>query len=106
MSPAYDLVPSPVVSLERRDLAMTVGRFGRTASLYNLLSQPGRFGLSAEEARAEIDGMVAVIRQWRDGFSACGVSARDIEHIAPAMLPECFFFEQAVDIADSGAIAF
>ncbi|MCW5624376.1 MAG: HipA domain-containing protein, partial [Burkholderiales bacterium] len=96
LSPAYDLVPSPVVSLERRDLAMTVGRFGRTASLYNLLSQTGRFGLSMEEARAEIDRMVAAIRQWRESFSACGVSARDIEHIATAMLPECFFFEQAV----------
>ncbi len=47
LSPAYDLVPTPVVSLERRDLALTVGNYGRTASHYNLLSQAGRFGLSA-----------------------------------------------------------
>ena len=94
LSPVYDLVPAPVVSLERRDLALTVGSYGRTASLYNLLSQAGRFGLSAAEARQEIERIVPVIRQWREGFFACGVSAKDIEHIAPAILPECFFFER------------
>jgi serine/threonine-protein kinase HipA len=91
LSPAYDLVPAPVVSLERRDLALTIGSYGRTASLYNLLSQAGRFGLSAQEARDVINGIVAVIRQWRESFLACGVSAQDIEYIAPAFLPECFF---------------
>ena len=93
LSPAYDLVPSPMVSLERRDLALTVGNYGRGASLYNLLSQAGRFGLPAEDARNEIDRIVAVVRQWRASFFACGVSARDTDHIASAILPECFFFE-------------
>lgn len=97
LSPAYDLVPAPVVSLERRDLALTVGNYGRTASIYNLLSQAGRFGLSAEEARAEIDRAVDVVRHWRDSFFACGVSAKDIDYIAPAMLPDCFFFERQLD---------
>jgi len=97
LSPVYDLVPAPMVSLERRDLALTVGNYGRTASIYNLLSQAGRFGLSAEEARVEIDRIVDVIRHWRDSFFACGVSAKDIDHIAPAMLPECFFFERQPD---------
>ena len=97
LSPAYDLVPAPVVSLERRDLALTVGNYGRTASIYNLLSQAGRFGLSAEEARAEIDRLVDVVRYWRDTFFACGVSAKDIDYIAPAMLPDCFFFERQPD---------
>lgn len=97
LSPAYDLVPAPVVSLERRDLALTVGRYGRTASIYNLLSQAGNFGLSVQDARAEIDRIVEVIRRWRDTFLACGVSARDAGYIAPAMLPECFFFERPVD---------
>ncbi len=97
LSPAYDLVPAPVVSLERRDLALTVGNYGRTASIYNLLSQAGRFGLSMEQARAEIDRLVRVVRQWRDTFFACGVSARDVDIIAPAILPECFFFERRPD---------
>lgn len=59
---SYDLVPTPVISLERRDLALTVGGYGRTASIYNLLSQTGRFGLSLEEARQEIERIVAVIQ--------------------------------------------
>jgi serine/threonine-protein kinase HipA len=95
LSPAYDLVPTPVLSLERRDLALTIGTYGRTASLYNLLSQAGHFGLSAQEARAEIDRLVAVVRQWRKTFVACGVSTRDVDHIAPAMLPACFFFDKS-----------
>ena len=94
LSPAYDLVPTPVISLERRDLALTVGKYGRTASIYNLLSQAGRFGLSAQEARGQIDQLVNVIRHWRDGFFACGVSAKDIDFVAPAMLPDCFFFNE------------
>jgi hypothetical protein len=53
-----------------------------------LLSQAGRFGLSVENARKEIDRIVAVARQWRESFFACGVSARDLDYIAPAMLPE------------------
>lgn len=93
LSPAYDLVPTPMVSLERRDLALTVGDFGRTASVYNLISEAGHFGLSEEEARGQIDRIVEVVRQWRDSFFECGVSANDIEYIAPAMLPDCFFFE-------------
>jgi serine/threonine-protein kinase HipA len=97
LSPAYDLVPAPVVSLERRDPALTVGNYGRTASIYNLLSQAGRFGLSAEAARAHIDSLVDVVRQWRDSFFMCGVSVEDVDYIAPAILPDCFFFERRPD---------
>ena len=97
LSPAYDLVPAPLVSLERRDLALTVGTYGRTASIYNLMSQAGRFGLSAEEARGQIDRLVNVARNWRDSFFACGVSAKDIDYIAQAILPDCFFFERRPD---------
>ena len=94
MSPAYDLVPSPVVSLERRDLALAVGKFGRTASVYNLISQCARFGLSVEAANAEIERIASVVSGWREVFVSCGVSAQDVEYIAPAFLPECFFFTQ------------
>ena len=43
LSPAFDLTPSPVVALDRRDLAMSCGRFGRYANRTNLLSGHGRF---------------------------------------------------------------
>ncbi|MCA3179017.1 MAG: HipA domain-containing protein [Burkholderiaceae bacterium] len=39
LSPAYDIVPVPLISQERRDLALEIGRFGRVASLYNILSE-------------------------------------------------------------------
>lgn len=94
LSPAYDLVPTPMISLERRDLALTVGSYGRTASRYNLLSQAGRFGLSADAARQKIDRIVEVVQHWQTSFFACGVSASDIDTLAPAILPACFFFEQ------------
>jgi serine/threonine-protein kinase HipA len=89
LTPAYDLVPAPLVSLERRDLAMTVGTYGRTASVYNLLSQSERFGLSTDAAKKEIDAIVATVRTWRDHFQAASVPAKDIEYISPAFLPEC-----------------
>jgi serine/threonine-protein kinase HipA len=97
LTPAYDLVPAPVVSLERRDLAMTIGTYGRTASVYNLLSQCERFGLTAEAARKEVEKIAATVRSWRDHFRAFGVSAQDIDYIAPAFLPECFFLEMPVE---------
>ncbi|CAN5873469.1 HipA domain-containing protein [soil metagenome] len=97
LTPAYDLVPAPVVSLERRDLAMTIGTYGRTASIYNLLSQCERFGLTTDAARKEIEKMVATLRTWRDHFRACRVSKKDTEYIAPALLPDCFFFEKPVE---------
>ncbi len=94
LTPAYDLVPAPLVSLERRDLAMTIGAYGRTASIYNLLSQCERFGLATEAARKEIEKIVTSLRTWREHLRACGVSAKDTEYIAPAFLPECFFYEK------------
>ena len=93
LSPMYDVVPVPVVSLERRDLALTVGTHGRAASLYNLVSQCGRFGLVEGEARKEIQRIASVVRTWRDSFAASGVASKDIEYIAPAMLPSSFLSE-------------
>ena len=92
LSPAYDLMPAPVVSLERRDLALTVGDYGRTASIYNLRSQARRFGLSTDEASAEIAKIIMVTHKWREVFASCGVSTSDIDYISSAILPACFFF--------------
>ena len=86
----------PMVSMERRDLALTIGSFGRTASIYNILSQCARFGVAPEAARRDLDAIVGVIRGWREHFHACGVSPHDIDYIAPAFLPPCFFYEEPV----------
>jgi serine/threonine-protein kinase HipA len=90
LSPAYDIVPVPMISKERRDLALEVGSFGRAASVYNLLSQPEVFGLSAQGARAEMTQMLEKVSHWRAIFKQNGVCDVDIDQIAPAMLPQSF----------------
>lgn len=97
LSPAYDIVPVPMVSVERRDLALEVGRFGRAAGLYNILSQCDAFGLSKDEAQALIDGMLAVVRGWREFFIERGVEHRSIEMLEQAMLPPSFFRDTPPD---------
>jgi len=97
LSPAYDIVPVPLVSLERRDLALEVGRFGRAAGLYNILSRCDVFGLTKEEAQALIDGMLAVVRGWREFFLQRGVEHRSVEMLEQAMLPPSFFRDTPPD---------
>jgi len=90
LSPAYDIVPVPMVSQERRDLALEAGSFGRAASLYNLLSRTEVFGLSREQAKAEIDQIRHVVQDWREVFRQHGVSAKDVEVMERAILPASF----------------
>ena len=97
LSPAYDILPVPMVSVERRDLALEAGRFGRTASLYSILSSCNAFGLSKEEARALIAAMLEVVRGWRDFFTGRGVEHRSIEMLEQAMLPPSFFRDTPPD---------
>jgi serine/threonine-protein kinase HipA len=62
LSPAYDLVPQPAVSRDRRDLAMTVGALGRWANAHNLVSFAQRFLLGAEQARHLVDELERIVR--------------------------------------------
>jgi serine/threonine-protein kinase HipA len=85
LSPAYDLTPTPLVSLEHRDLAMICGDEGRFANARNLLSQSARFLLSSDEAKS----MVAEMRDrvkgtWYEVARSVGVSEKDCERISGA----------------------
>jgi serine/threonine-protein kinase HipA len=91
LSPAYDIVPVPLISLERRDLALEAGRYGRVASVYNLVSDCASFGLSRDAAQQVIDKMVEVVKAWRELFVRHKVEEHSIEAISGAILPECFF---------------
>lgn len=99
LSPAYDIVPVPLVSQERRDLALEVGRFGRVGSLYNLLSDCGAFGLSTGEAQALVEHMLNVVKRWREFFAKHNVEARSIEMLAQAILPDCFYRTEPIESA-------
>ena len=97
LTPAYDILPAPMASQERRDLALEVGRFGRAASLYNLLSRCDAFGLGANDAQALIESMIEVVRGWRELFAAHGVEPRSIEMLEQAMLPKSFYRNAPTD---------
>jgi serine/threonine-protein kinase HipA len=96
LAPAYDLVPQAAIARERRDLALAVGQYGRAASLYNILSACGRFGLSTQDARATFDAVVAIVRTWREVFRELGVSNCDIETTESAFLYDGLFADTPV----------
>ena len=96
LSPAYDLTPSPVVALERRDLAMDCGRFGRYANRTNLLSEHGRFLLEPAQAAAIFERTARTVRdQWRAHMRLAGVTERDCEAIGSAFLYDGLFYGNA-----------
>jgi serine/threonine-protein kinase HipA len=85
LSPAYDLTPTPHVSLERRDLAMGVGDAGRWANAQNLLSQAPRFLLGPEQAVATLNELEAQVREsWYRVARRVGVTERDCATISGA----------------------
>lgn len=89
LSPVYDLVPLPAVRVERRDLALTVGDFGRYANVTNLMSQCTRFLLTRDEASQMIDEMDQHIRaHWYAVARSVGVIERDCKAIARAFAYE------------------
>ena len=86
LSPAYDLTPSPVVSQDRRDLAMECGDLGRFANARNILSQHARFLIERSEAEKIVSDTRDQIEKWYDTVRACGVSENDAETIRGAFL--------------------
>jgi serine/threonine-protein kinase HipA len=96
LSPAYDIVPVALSSLEHRDLALTVGKFGRAASLYNLISECSAFSLSEEDAMNEINKILLVVKDWRTFFAAKGVEQRSISMLDKAILPPSFYLMEPV----------
>jgi len=91
LSPAYDLIPFSHISLERRDLALTIGDYGRHANAANLLSQAPRFMLQREEAARIVDEMEVCVRdRWYAVARREGVSERDCEKISRAFVYEGF----------------
>jgi Uncharacterized protein related to capsule biosynthesis enzymes len=94
LSPAYDITPTPMFSVSRRDLAMDIGREGRYANRRNLISVARRFRLSEDDAAGIIDAMAEQVRNtWYGTARAAGVSELDCERIAPAFVYEGFSFE-------------
>ncbi len=94
LSPVYDLTPSPVISKERRDLAMECGLEGRIANKANLLSGHGRFLLNREDATAVLETVFDTVRnEWRPVMQRAGLGERECERVAGAFLYEGLLYE-------------
>ena len=85
LSPAYDLTPTPAVSLDRRDLALAAGDAGRYANAENLLSQSIRFLVKPDDGKALINEMEQKVKQtWYDICRREGLSEKDCGMISGA----------------------
>lgn len=80
MTPVFDVVPAQV-RFARPELALACGRKGCEASLDNVLSMPGPFGLRQAEAVAVVADMRREMHGWRGHFEECGVSGADISRL-------------------------
>jgi serine/threonine-protein kinase HipA len=93
LSPAFDLTVTPMVAMERRDLAMACGDRGRYANKKNLLSQHARFLLNEEDASTILNSIVETVRNsWKPVMQECGVSKTDCKMIESAFLYKGFFY--------------
>ena len=100
LSPAYDLTPNPLTSLEKRDLAMTCGTFNRYANRINLLSQHGQFKLSLERATAIIDAAQHVVAsRWHAVLRQHGTTPAECERLAMAFNYPGFELDPALVLA-------
>ena len=93
LSPAFDLTPTPMIAMERRDLAMACGDRGRYANQKNLLSKHARFLLNEEEATTILNNIVETVRNsWQAAMRESGVSKTDCKMIETAFLYQGFFY--------------
>jgi serine/threonine-protein kinase HipA len=83
LSPLYDVMPRATVATERF-LHLGVGPQGRLAHLDNAVASHAKFTLSHAQACAIMAQVWAVVREWRVYFDQFGVSAEQIDKVAPA----------------------
>jgi serine/threonine-protein kinase HipA len=91
LSPLFDVVPTARAGVRQRRLALIAGNHGRAGCRQNLVSGAAEFRLSPAEAGTIIDEIRGVLLdQWEGVFRGQGASARDIEALRHAIVPEGF----------------
>ena len=93
LSPAYDVVPQPVMDDAPRALHLSVGPDGRRATVGNALAAARHFGLAPDEAQIIADEIRGTIRQnWEALHLSAGVPQRNLAEVrncyALALLPD------------------
>lgn len=87
LSPVYDVTPHPTAS-HSRDLAMSCGPRGRSATRQNLRGGAPHFGLSSEDADSLITAMARnVAANWEHFIRRRGGSSTDCDAVRSAMVP-------------------
>lgn len=76
LAPAFDVLPSgQALGFQQ----MRVGEQAADSTVANALSMSAVFGLQKEEAVQETRAVAQVVNGWKEHFTACGVTAADIE---------------------------
>lgn len=81
LTPTCDIV-SCALSLKPLELALRCGKQGRAATIENLLSNTGPFGISTERAEAIIMEMRRITAQWEEHYHENGVNEKDLAMLA------------------------
>jgi len=63
---------------------MSVGERGRAATVENALSFCGQFGLSRHNALMTVNEVLEKTAKWREHFSDCGISEKEIHLLEPS----------------------
>lgn len=107
LSPAYDIVPQPVMDDSPRALHLGIGPGGRLATVNNLVSSSNYFGISTDEASsivAEIKGIIAL--NWEENLLKAGVPQSNLEALRDcyklALLPDENLSNPRSQIPDRG----
>ncbi len=83
LSPLYDVMPRPTLAYER-NLHLSVGGLGRSATIDNALTSHTLFDLSLDTAEEIIDRIYTHVREWKVYFEEFGVEKKDIQMIDSA----------------------
>jgi len=85
LSPVFDILPWPSTGAQRMQ-AIGVGTQGRIATIDNLRSEAGLFGLEADDAKAEVSRLQTIVRgQWKPACEDAGIPKRELRAIAEAL---------------------
>lgn len=91
LSPAYDLVPQPIMGnddAEVRTLSLTIGEQGRLATERHLVESGGPFALAKDEARHLVAGLKEIIAsKWEQVFREAGVPSRNFSELRACLAP-------------------
>lgn len=91
LSPAYDLVPQPIMGnddAEVRTLSLTIGEQGRLATERHLVESGGPFALAKDEARHLVAGLKKIIAsKWEQVFREAGVPMRSFSELRASLAP-------------------